>query len=254
MSIIYEPKGRALEYSLLSLNHYVGCSHDCSYCYARGIVTKMGKDFLKPYARPNLLAMLEKDCAVHQNANKRVLLSFLSDPYQELDRTERLTREVIKMLKRYNIPFQVLTKGFHAEMDFDLYNRMTDAFAVTMTSINPFVSQEPNAAKPARRIDLLKIAHDEGIETWVSLEPVLWPARSLQVIEETAGYVDVYKVGKLNHDPALESQIDWTDFVTEAVTILNRLGKKYYIKKDLAEYMPEELKCLIHNTETRLIQ
>jgi len=113
-----------------------------------------------------------------------------------------------------------------------LYDRETDAFAVTMTS-----AYEPQAASGTRRMELLKLAHSQGIETWVSLEPVLWPIRSLHVIKATAGYVDVYKVGKLNHDVKWEAQIDWKKFAVEAVTLLNQLGKKYYIKNDLAALM-----------------
>jgi DNA repair photolyase len=31
MRIIYEPKGRALEYAPLAVNLYRGCSHGCDY-------------------------------------------------------------------------------------------------------------------------------------------------------------------------------------------------------------------------------
>ena len=34
MSIIYKPKGKALEYSELAANLYRGCGHACTYCFA----------------------------------------------------------------------------------------------------------------------------------------------------------------------------------------------------------------------------
>ena len=34
MNVIYEPKGRAREYSELACNLYRGCTHGCRYCYA----------------------------------------------------------------------------------------------------------------------------------------------------------------------------------------------------------------------------
>ena len=34
MSVIYEPKGKAREYSPLALNLYLECQHGCKYCYA----------------------------------------------------------------------------------------------------------------------------------------------------------------------------------------------------------------------------
>ena len=33
MKIIYEPKGKALEYAPLACNLYKGCPHGCRYCY-----------------------------------------------------------------------------------------------------------------------------------------------------------------------------------------------------------------------------
>ena len=45
MRTIYEPQGRAREYSPLALNHYQGCDHACTYCYARSINRRWGKDW-----------------------------------------------------------------------------------------------------------------------------------------------------------------------------------------------------------------
>lgn len=34
MNVVYEPRGRAREYSELAYNLYRGCTHGCRYCYA----------------------------------------------------------------------------------------------------------------------------------------------------------------------------------------------------------------------------
>ena len=45
MSIIYQPKGKAREYSPLAANLYLGCNHGCKYCYAPSIRFQTRQDF-----------------------------------------------------------------------------------------------------------------------------------------------------------------------------------------------------------------
>ena len=75
-----------------------------------------------------------------------------------------------------------------------------------------------------------------GIKTWVSLEPVIDPKQTLELISETYTFVDFYKVGCLNHNE-LSKKIDWKQFGHDAEKLLIALGNEYYIKKDLREKM-----------------
>jgi len=78
-----------------------------------------------------------------------------------------------------------------------------------------------------------------GLWTWASLEPVIDPEQTLELIRATAEYVDLYKVGKLNHRPEARD-IDWRDFVERVVGLLDELGKERYIKVDLRRYLSED--------------
>jgi len=238
MSIIYRPTGRAAEYSHLAINHYDGCGHRCKYCYVAGMPQWRDRDFFaaEPCAREDVIERLEQEAPAFAGTDERVLLCFTCDPYQPLDCSRHITREVIRILKRWQIPFQVLTKGgTRAAGDFDLY-REGDAFATTMTRLHDTWSQywEPFAALPANRIKAIELAKQLGIETWVSLEPVIDPGESLRIIERTHDCVDLYKIGKMNH---FASIIDWRWFGQEAIKTCNKFGKPYYIKDDLAQYL-----------------
>ena len=110
---------------------------------------------------------------------------------------------------------------------------------------------EPGAALPGDRIVTIEAFHDAGIETWVSLEPVLDPDTALQIIRRTHEFVDLYKVGKLNYENTLPGHlrslvdhIDWRAFGIAAVDLLRSLGKSYYVKKDLAAFLPPEYQAL----------
>jgi len=236
MPVIYRPSGRALEYSFLALNHYIGCTHGCFYCYVPTMPLFKERDFTNPDVRPDIINRIEKEAPRYAGTNERVLLCFTCDPYQPIDKKEKVTRSVIRVLRKYNIPFQILTKGgLRAKRDFDLYGAR-DAFATTLTFIKEDDSKkhEPNAATPGNRIKALIEAHSQGIETWVSLEPVIDIRQTLELIEITQNCVDYYKIGKLNH---LKSDINWRDFGIEAIRICEKYNKPYYIKDDLAYHL-----------------
>ena len=99
MNVIYEPKGRAREYSPLACNLYRGCTHGCTYCYAPACMrTTSTKWHVSASPRPNVLKLLEKDAHSLRDDNREILFCFLSDPYQPLERTERLTRRALEIV------------------------------------------------------------------------------------------------------------------------------------------------------------
>lgn len=248
MPIIYEPKGRAAEYSLLAINHYEGCDHKCKYCYVPLMPQWKDRDFFNTPARPrkDVLDRIEKEIPKYAGTDKRVLLCFMGDPYPKIDFELRITRQIIKMLVNNSIPFQVLTKaGTRAARDFDLYTGK-DAFAVSLAFLDDEKAREyePFAAPPKSRIEALHLAKAWDIETWVSLEPVIDEKESLEIIKKTANVADLYKIGKLNH---YKSDINWRKFGMAAVRLCRQLGKNYFIKKDLAELMTDFQFCSVDN-------
>ena len=235
LKAIYEPKGRAKEYTNLALDIFSGCTMGCTYCFN----TLKKVDFHKEVKKKNdLLVKVEHDCLLIKGSEDKVLLSFSCDPYNDIDDEVMTVRKVLELFKTYSINFQILTKGgTRAIRDFDLY-KPGDAFASTLTFLDPVksIEWEPNAPLPINRIEALKTAHEIGIETWVSLEPVIDPEETLRIIEAVHPYVDLFKVGTLNHHE-LTDTIDWKSFGERAVKLLESLGKNYYIKNDLKNYM-----------------
>lgn len=237
--VIYEPRGRAGEYSPLAANLYAGCSHGCTYCYAPAVTYKTPEDFLGAKPRAGILEKLAADVRRLAGAEKRpVLLCFTCDPFQPLEAELGITRQAIQILHAGGIPVTILTKAGHlAERDFDLLGT-GDSFGVSLTFLNDkdSLTWEPHAALPGDRMTTLRHAHERGVRTWVSLEPVIDPAQTLEIIRQTSGFVDLFKVGKLNHHPA-EKLVDWAEFAVNAVRTLEELGCDYYLKADLRAYL-----------------
>ena len=243
MSIIYVPKGKALEYSPLAANLYKGCSHGCIYCYApKATFTDRSKfsspGYIKP--RPNVLELLAKDARKIYGDKRPILLSFTSDLYQPANDHFDIARPALKILRDNKLVATILTKGaIRACEDFDILSQTPDnAFSVTLTADDPAESLkwEPNADLPADRIESLHIAKKEyNIKTWVSFEPVFNPQAVIRMIHETHNFVDLYKVGKLNYHPFAKT-IDWTLFLHNVESVLDTYNCQRYIKKDLEAY------------------
>lgn len=251
ISTIYEPAGRAKEYSHLALNLMTGCSFACSYCYCPDFLHIPREQFhSRVQPRKGIIDALSEQAPRFSGTNKRVLLNFVGDPFCPQAIKAGVTREALEILRGHDIPFQTLSKAGLAACRFlDLYRPGMDTFAVTLTvwRSDDSVRYEPRAALPKERIESLVQARDRSIETWVSLEPVLEPEQSLELIKATASAVDLFKIGTLNH---AKSDTDWRDFGFRAIDLCERLGKRYYIKQDLVKRLQG---IRFHNSDNRTI-
>ena len=240
-NIIYAPKGQAGEYSGLAANPYRGCGHKCAYCYVPNVLHMPRAEFdAGAIERPNFLDLLRKDAAKYQAAGitDQVMLSFTTDPYHPGD--NRLTRKTLEVIQAHGLGICTLTKGgARALRDFDLFRPDRDSFASTLTSLDDAFSLkwERGATLPKERMDTLKKFHEAGIFTWVSLEPVLDVEATLEIIRRTHGYVDLYKIGRVNYI-GLTQTTDWEDFTHRVLGLVAKLGVAHYIKRDLHPYLP----------------
>lgn len=230
MKPIYKPKGAAGEYADLAINIYTGCTHGCIYCYAPACLRKDRDDFADARPRKGVVAATQRQLSSGDFAGKTIHLCFTCDPYPS-GVNHSVTRGVIEAIKEAGAHVQILTKNpVDAALDFDLLDS-DDMFGITLTGAIPEV--EPGACREITRIEMLEKAHELGIGTWVSFEPVWDQVAVLGYIMEL-DFVDLIKIGKLNH---MRSDIDWKAFGHEAERLCQELGRNYIIKKDLRAEM-----------------
>lgn len=238
MDVIYEPRGKAREYSELALNLMNGCLHGCKYCYCPNIRRMSLNEWsANPTPRKDVLKHLERQAKKMQNCDKEVLFSFMHDPYQNEEAAE-LTRSALLILEKAGFKkVQVLTKaGVNAVVDFPILERNGWKFGSTICFMSESMREEwePGAPSIQSRIDAIKKAHDLGVYTWVSIEPVFDPEEALSVIRELKPIVSFFKIGKLNHFKEIESKIDWKQFLFDVEAELG--DHPHYIKVDLEKY------------------
>lgn len=248
MAAIYQPSGAAREYSPLALNYIKGCDHGCVYCYVPKMMKRFNKDYVHSdvYIKEEtkLLKEIRSSARKYEDSPVQVFLSFLTDPYSHFNKKTKLTRRVLEILLEHRIPVSILSKGgYNCLDDLDLFKKFGDNIQVggSLTFTNPADSRkwEKNGALPEERFDTLRILHENGIRTWASMEPVIYPEQSLEIMHLTHEYVDGYKIGKLNHFPKHEVRFDWTKFLNDSIAVMRKYAKLFYIKNDLAAFADE---------------
>lgn len=254
---IYQPNGKAEEYGEWACNFYNGCSNQCSYCYLQ-----KGRNAKIYTPTPTLQkAFRDEDDAVDQ-FGKEVLRNlpelmkhglffcFTTDPL--LPETMELTVRAVGICMEKGINVKLLTK----RADFvDEFFRLLSAvegydeeickrhiaFGFTLTGCD---GQEGNSSPNPERISTMKQLHARGYRTFVSAEPVIDPKTSLQVIRDTLGFCDLYKVGLLSGKKDY-GKADVQDLVDE----LQKLpGKpKIYLKNSVTGMLKRDRNTLPDN-------
>ena len=234
---IYKPRGPAGEYAELALNIYTECPHGCPYCYARMMAKRFGKPWtgdVRP--REGIVEATRKQLASGKHEDKTIFLCFTCDPYP-IGYDTTVTREIISLIKEAGCHVQILTKGDRdISRDFDLLDG-NDWFGVTYTGSTRYAEAANGSwvAESGLLFELLEAAR-EGINTWVSIEPVLNAKRVYNLIE-TGNYIDHFYIGKLNYHP---SDINWGEFGKKCERLCIQHDRNYIIKEALRKEMEKQ--------------
>ncbi len=168
----------------IGLNPYRGCSHGCSYCYARPtheyLGFSAGLDFeTKILVKRRAPELLREALSSPRWKPQPILMSGVTDPYQPVERRLRVTRRCLEVLMELGNPVSVITKSYLVSRDVDLLADLArrDAAAVTLsiTTLRSEVHRaiEPRASTPARRLGAIRVLADAGIPVGVNVAPVV---------------------------------------------------------------------------------
>ena len=222
-SIITKNRSPDLPFEL-SINAYRGCEHGCIYCYARPSHAYMdlspGLDFeTRLFYKPDAARLLEQELCKKNYRCRSIALGTNTDPYQPIERQQRITRSILEVLQAFNHPFSIVTKSALVLRDLDIIADMAKrnlcTVYISLTTLDSGLKQimEPRAASPAARVKTITALSDAGVPTGVLFAPVI-PAindaeleRILDVSAEAgasaAGYVFIrlpHEVRPLFHD------------------------------------------------------
>lgn len=167
-----------------SINAYRGCEHGCIYCFARPSHAYMGlsagQDFeTEIFAKPNAAALLEREITRPGYKPGTIAMGTNTDPYQPVEKTQRITRSLLEVMLKHRHPVSITTKNHLITRDMDLLEELArlDLLTVHMsiTTLNHQLARklEPRAATPARRLDAVKALSDAGVRVGVMVAPII---------------------------------------------------------------------------------
>jgi DNA repair photolyase len=189
-----------------ALNPYVGCAHNCAYCYARfmkkftGHKEKWGEFVDVKINAPELLA--------HEIKRKRVgrvWVSGVCDPYQPLEKRYMITKRCVEILTEHGWPLTVQTKSPLVMRDVETLKKARDCeVGFSLATADEKIRRifEPGAPPLEERIEALGILHSQGIQTFAMIAPLLPGAEDL--VAALKGKVTYVILDKLNYHHA-----DW---------------------------------------------
>jgi DNA repair photolyase len=167
-----------------TINAYRGCSHACTYCFARPTHAYLDLDPSTDFDRVivvkvNAVERLRAELAPKRWAGDPVAMGTNTDPYQRAEGKYHLTRGIVEVLAEHRNPFSILTKSTLILRDRDLLAdaaRRTDVslcFSVGTLDEDVWRLTEPGTPPPARRLDAVARLNEAGIHCSVLIGPIL---------------------------------------------------------------------------------
>lgn len=243
-SLLYKS---GVEYADFCINHVEGCAHGCRFpCYAFNMARRFGKvknyaGWIKPKIVENALELLDKEIPKYKNQIKSVHLCFMTDPFMYKHNEIRdMTLKIIERLNKDNIKCTVLSKGIYPKV---LTNKekygANNEYGITLISLSDYFKEkyEPFSAPYEERIEALRYLHDNGLKTWVSMEP--YPPRvfikqDIHKILRKIEFVDKIIFGKLNYNintsPFGENGTFYKERAQEVIDFCKERGIEHHIK------------------------
>jgi len=167
-----------------NVNPYRGCFHSCSYCYARPTHEYLGlgagTDFdRKITVKPEAPRLLKEAFERPSWKGELIVFSGVTDCYQPLEASYRLTRGCLEVCAEYRNPVGIITKAALIERDLDVLERLRLEARVGVTVSIPIWNPEharalePFVATPARRMKTIERLAAAGLDVGVNIAPVI---------------------------------------------------------------------------------
>ena len=167
-----------------TVNPYRGCSHACTYCFARPtheyLDLNAGRDFEREIVvKVNVPEVLRAELARPSWKRERVALGTNTDPYQWVEGRYKLMRGIWEALRDFRNPCSILTKSPLVLRDLDLLKEIaavteiSACLSVPTLDAKAWRATEPGTPNPKARLEAVAELNRSGIPTGVLIAPLM---------------------------------------------------------------------------------
>jgi len=245
-------------YKGYAINPYVGCANACKYCWSRLLKHISYKDWQKPQLARSFEGITISATIARRhprNEHSNILLSASTDLFQP-DHLgyDGIVTEILRGLSwipehlRIHANVFILTKSGSFVRWLDELKDLKAKIGITLTHVVGSNEWEPNADEPWVRTLALRMAKQEGLFTFISIEPwIPGITEPLEIIRCTQEFSDAYIIGSLNY-----AEVPKGYYASSIRRIMNELWyfrKPFFLKRELkkrCEFTSEEMEELAY--------
>ena len=167
-----------------TINPYRGCSHACTYCFARPTHTYLdfdaGRDFEREIVvKVNAPELLRAELARPSWTGEHVALGTNTDPYQWVEGRYKLMPGIWEAMRDASNPCSILTKSPLLLRDLPLMKQIAQrtefsaALSVPTIDERAWRATEPHTPNPRARLEAVAELTRAGIKTGVLVAPLM---------------------------------------------------------------------------------
>ena len=167
-------EGDKCHYSTRLDTYECGCQHDCSYCYAKSLLS------FRNLWNPEHPAVADIDeirkKMRHIRPREIVRLGDMTDCFQPCELTFRNTYKTIKALNKRRIGYLIVTKShLVARPEYlAIYDPELAHFQITVTTLDDDLSLTyEKASVPSKRIEAIKTLQKAGFDVAMRISPLI---------------------------------------------------------------------------------
>lgn len=223
-------EGSKCNYNIRLDTYGCGCQHDCSYCYAKSLLSFRN---LWNAENPSVADIKKIENKIKKIPKGTILrLGGMTDCFQPCELNNRVTYETIKLLNKYGIGYLIVTKSDIVARDeyIEIMNKDLAHIQITVTMLDDDKYKElkyEKASLPSKRIEAIKKLQEKGFDIAIRLSPLI------------PEYMDFEELNKLGINKAIVEFLRVNHWIKKWFDIDY---SKYTLKQSGYEHLPLEYK------------